>query len=552
MKKITELPVWQELKNHQAEIASQKMQNWFAEDPNRFSRFSLHVEGLLLDYSKNWLLPHTLFLLNKLAQDVNLAHKIQGLFDGHHINTSENRPALHTALRNRSASPVMVNNQNIMNDIQLTLQKMREFTRKIRNQELRGATDKPITDIINIGIGGSHLGPMLTTHALAHFAKKELTCHFISNIDPAHIQEVLERIDPETSLFIISSKSFTTLETTTNANTFKKWFINKLGIENLSKHFVAITAAHEKAIQFGIQEEFIFPLWEWVGGRYSIWSAIALPLALLIGMDHFEDFLKGAHAIDQHFRQSEFVTNMPVILALMEIWYVNFFHANNRAIVPYTHALTHLRPYLQQADMESNGKNTSHNGDLLDYATGSIIWGEQGCNGQHAFHQLLHQGQHLIPVDFILVGKNNHDLDHHHDILVASGLSQAQALMQGKTFHQALAELLQEGYTPEQANYLAQHKTLPGNRPSNTLFIEEINPYNLGSLLALYEHKIFVQSAIWDINCFDQWGVELGKQLLPQILAELYSPAKDLSHDSSTQGLIAHYKKLRKAEDEAL
>jgi glucose-6-phosphate isomerase len=545
MKMITETPEWQALNAHQKHIAAERMQDWFANDALRFSTFSIQFGDILLDYSKNWVKPDTIRLLCQLAQAANLSTKIGALFHGQPVNSTERRPALHTALRSQDNTPVYAGDQNVIEPIQAALAKMREFVEKVRQKKWLGSTGLPISDIVNIGIGGSHLGPLLTTHALADYATDALRCHFISNIDTAHIHEVLARLNPETTLFIISSKSFTTLETLTNAKTIQQWLEHKLGKSNLEKHWVAVTANLQQAMQFGIPESQIFPIWDWVGGRYSIWSAIGLPLALSIGMDHFLAFLAGANAMDQHFRHAEWAHNMPVMLGLLSIWYINFFAANNQAIIPYSHYLKHLHTYLQQTDMESNGKRTSHAGAPIDYATGPILWGEQGCNGQHAFHQLLHQGQHLIPVDFILIGKTKNALAHHHDILVASGLSQAQALMQGKTHQEAFAELRKEGYSDEEALNLAQHKVIPGNRPSNVLFINQMTPYNLGALLALYEHKIFVQSAIWDINPFDQWGVELGKQLLPHILTQLNNQPGQNKQDSSTQGLIRHYNKLR-------
>ena len=548
MNTTTTLPDWQALKNHQEQIAPQRMQDWFTTDPTRYERFSLQVGDILLDYSKNRITTETMDLLCKLAQTMNLRDKITALFDGSTVNITENRPALHTSLRTPGDHPVFINQKNITAQINETLARMEHFTNTVRNGTWRGATNKPITDIVNVGIGGSHLGPLLATHALSAFGDNSLRCHFISNIDAAHIRETLAKIDPETTLFIISSKSFTTLETITNAVTLKAWVQQKLGISLIDKHFVAVTAATDKAIQFGIPEQQIFPVWDWIGGRYSVWSAIGLPLALLIGMENFTEFLKGAHAMDQHFQTADFAHNMPVIMALLGIWYINFFAANNHAIVPYSHQLTHLRTYLQQADMESNGKSVSHNGEMIDYATGPIIWGEQGCNAQHAFHQLLHQGQHFIPVDFILMGNDtDNTFDQHHDILIASGLSQAQALLQGKAFEQALSEAHEAGFTEAHAQLLARHKTISGNRPSNIIFLNKISPYNLGALLALYEHKIYVQGAIWQINSFDQWGVELGKQLLPQILADLRNNQPEMPHDSSTQGLIQHYKNLRNA-----
>jgi glucose-6-phosphate isomerase len=544
MNTTTKLPDWQALTTHQQQIAPQRMQDWFDSDPQRYQHFSLQVGDILLDYSKNLITAGTMRLLINLANTLKLKDSINALFSGHPVNITENRPALHTALRNQTNTPLHINDANITELVTHTLSKMQDFTSKVRDGTWRGATNKAITDIVNIGIGGSHLGPLLTTHALTEFATKQLQCHFISNIDAAHIKEVLAKINPETTLFIVSSKSFTTLETITNAVTLKTWCQTQLGITNIEQHFIAVTANTDKALAFGIATANIFPVWDWIGGRYSVWSAIGLPLALAIGMENFLAFLQGAAAMDEHFRQADFANNMPVIMALLGIWYINFFAANNHAIIPYSHHLTYLRTYLQQADMESNGKSVSHSGENIDYATGPIIWGEQGCNAQHAFHQLLHQGQHFIPVDFILNGNKSDHFDNHHDILIASGLSQAQALMQGKSYQQALAEAQAAGFAETEAKRLAQHKTIIGNRPSNVIFLKEITPYNLGALLALYEHKIYVQGAIWQINSFDQWGVELGKQLLPQILIDLKNNKSHLPHDSSTQGLIEHYKNL--------
>lgn len=561
MENITQLPVWQSLIKHQKTIATQHMRNWFARDPLRFEKFSLTFNGLLLDYSKNRITEETLPLLITLATSTDLKEKIKQLFQGEMINRSEKRAALHTALRSPKSKTIIQNGKNITADIHAVLEKMRAFIQKVHDKTWLGATGKPIQTIVNIGIGGSHLGPQMATHALKDFAVSDLTCHFISNIDNAHLQETLKQINPETTLFIISSKSFSTLETITHATTLKTWLQQKLNSELasqkvclqqkcdevVSQHFIAVTTAEDAAFAFGIPKENIFSLWDWVGGRYSIWSAIGLPLALIIGMDAFSNFLAGAHAMDEHFQHADFSQNMPVIMALLGIWYINFFGSSHQAIIPYSHHLQYLRTHLQQLDMESNGKCTSQHGNSIDFLTGPVLLGEQGCNGQHAFHQLLHQGQHLIPVDFILVGKNNNnDFPFHHDILISSGLSQAQALMYGKTFEEAVSELQLAGYSKEESAWLAQHKMIPGNRPSNVLFLKEMNPYHLGMLLALYEHKTFVQGAIWGINSFDQWGVELGKHLLPNILKHLQNETSGPhAFDSSTEGLIKHYKNLQ-------
>lgn len=525
---FTQLPAYQTLQEHAVQIATEHMADWFAKDTYRFENFSLKFEELLLDYSKNRISQKTLDLLFTLAGECNLTQKIDDLFSGDLVNFTEKRAALHTSLRNHKNSP----------HVQDTLEKMRSFVNAVHKHQHLGATGKPFTDIVNIGIGGSHLGPMMTTQALSRFAQPGLRCHFISNIDDLHIQDVLNQINPETTLFIVSSKTFTTIETMTNAKFIYTWLQQKLGT-SIQNHFVAVTAHPENALKFGIPEKQIFTFWDWVGGRYSIWSAIGLPLALMIGMENFLEFLAGAHAMDIHFRETPYEKNMPVILALLGIWYINFFNSSQHAIIPYSHSLDALPDYIQQLDMESNGKRIHLDGHEINYTTGPVIIGKQGCDGQHSFFQLLHQGQQLIPVDFVLVGKDKQDL------LIASALSQAQALMQGKTKVQAHSELLKKGFSENDASYLSLHQCIPGNQPSNIIFLDKISPYNLGALIALYEHKIFVQGVIWGINSFDQWGVELGKQLLPQILSELQQDDLQPQQDASTYGLIMHYKKLR-------
>lgn len=545
MNSITQLPEWQALKQHQQWIKNQSMKNWFASDPFRFEHFSTQFNDLLFDYSKNRITKETLTLLFKLAEATQLKQKIEALFQGKPLNFTENRPALHTALRNKKNEILLLNGHNIMTDIHQTIEQMRSFTYLIREKIYLGATQKPISDIVNVGIGGSHLGPLMAVHALREFASPTLKCHFISTIDRVHLKETLDKINPETTLFIISSKSFTTLETVSNLKILQQWLQQKLQIKDISAHFVAVTANTQKALELGIKQHLIFPLWDWVGGRYSVWSAIGLPIALMIGIDKFLDFLAGGHAMDQQLRCAPDAENMPLIMALLGIWYINFFGAESHAIIPYSHKLNWLRAHLQQLDMESNGKQVGVHG-ALDHATGPIIWGEHGCNGQHAFHQLLHQGQHLIPIDFLFVADQEKELPDLQDVLIASGLSQAEALMKGKTVEEAFAELRKEGYSLEQAEQIAIQKTIPGNRPSNILFLNKMTPYNLGLLLALYEHKIFIQGAIWNINSFDQWGVELGKQLLPRILSEIQRPSISTQHDSSTLNLIKHYRNLKK------
>lgn len=546
MKSLTELAPWQTLAKHHHEIANQHMRDWFAKDPERFDRFSLASGEIFLDYSRNRLNSKTIKLLCDLATAMQLSPKIEAQFTGFPINHTEKRPALHTALRDKNHTPLRVKGENIALLITQTQEKIRDFVIKIQTKTWKGVTGKPIAHIVNLGIGGSHHGPMMSTHALKNFAVTDLQFHFISSVDKAGLDEVLEKIDPYSTLFIISSKSFTTLETLTNAHTILAWMKAKLGEKAVEHHFVAITSAMEKAMAFGIPEDHIFPIWEWVGGRYSIWSAMGLPLNLMIGNDNFSDFLDGAYQMDQHFRHTHFSENMPVLLALFSIWYTNFFDAHAQAIVPYSYRLRHLVPYLQQADMESSGKSASIHHHPIQYATGPIIFGEEGCNGQHTYHQLLHQGRHLIPVDFILIGKANKAADdYHQDAMIASGLSQAQALMRGKTYDEAHDELIALKMPHREAKDLAYHQMIPGNRPSNILFLERLTPKNLGALLALYEHKIFVQGIIWNINSFDQWGVELGKQLLPKIMEHLHQPSSEVPLDCATAGLIDLYKKAQ-------
>jgi len=540
MKKLTQLAAWQALQQHYQTITDHSMQEWFAHDTERFANFSLKFNDILFDFSKNRINQETISLFEKLADEVKLAEYIDALFSGHLINSTEDRPALHTALRDRHRTHLLLNDHNVMPDIQAELSKMELFTDHIRNDIWRGATGKPIRDIVNIGIGGSHLGPLMVTHALMDYADPRFHCYFISNIDGSQIHDVLKKIDPQQTLFIISSKSFTTIETLSNAKIIQDWLKEKLGSVDISSHFAAVTAAPEKAKKWGIQASQIFSIWDWVGGRYSVWSAMGLPVALMIGMKNFYEFLDGAHEMDIHFQQTSFQKNIPVLQALLGIWYINFFGCATQAIVPYAYELNYFRDYIQQADMESNGKAVTRSHAFVEYATGPVIFGQQGCDSQHSFFQLLHQGPHFIPVDFILAAEGNH-FQQQQDMLVASALSQAQALMVGQSCMDALTELKQAGYSAEKALHLARHKVIPGNRPSNILFMKKITPHTLGLLIALYEHKIFVQGIIWNINSFDQWGVELGKQLLPNILSQLQNRHTHPVQDSSTTGLINYY-----------
>lgn len=497
--------MWRIISDHQRAIANEHMRDWFASDRDRFSRFSLQAGDIFLDYSRNRINDQTLALLCELANRHDLSRQIEALFNGEAVNTTEQRPALHTALRHPTLSPV--------SELVATERaRLYDFVDRIRHGKFR--------HIVNVGIGGSYMGPLMTTHALKEFATSNLQFHFISCVDKTHFDEVLSQIDPDTTLFIISSKSFTTFETLLNARLLISWMKEKVGKQAL-EHFVAVTAAVDKALAFGIPSEQIFPVWEWVGGRYSIWSAIGLPLMLMLGTDGFNEFLAGAYEMDQHFRHAEIGKNMPVLLALLGIWYTNFFSSSAQVIAPYSQRLRYLIPYLQQAEMESNGKMVSHQHEFVSYQTSPVIFGEAGCNAQHTYHQLLHQGTQLIPVDFILV--KNATTTQQDDILFASGVSQAQALMQGQSHHEP-------------------HRVLPGNRPSNILLLNHLTPRSLGALLALYEHKIFVQGVIWNVNSFDQWGVELGKQLLPRILDELDNKQSD---DPALAGLIKQYRNFK-------
>jgi len=546
MTNITNLNEWKALQNHFEEIQDKHLNDLFAASPNRFNEFSLNVGDIFLDYSKNRITLKTLKLLINLAKQQNLENKIKKLFSGDPINTTENRPALHTALRNLQAKKLVINNKNILTDIKSTLDKMQKLSDKIRNKQWLGSTGKPITDIVNVGIGGSHLGPMTTCHALSDYADKKLRCHFVSNIDANHLYNIINKINPETTLVIISSKSFSTLETITNAKSILSFFKIKLNKFDINKHFTAVTSNQKAAKLFGINEDNIFKIENFVGGRYSIWSPIGLPLAILIGMENFKQFLSGAFLMDTHFQTAPFDKNMPVLMALLSVWYINFFKSSNHAIVNYSHNLQGLPSYLQQLEMESNGKLISLNGDSLDIMTSPVIFGEQGSNAQHSFHQLFHQGPHIIPIDFILEAPNDKKHQQHRKILVGSAISQAQALMRGKSYDEALHELLNTGFEDKDAKVLAHHKQIPGNRPSNMLIIKRLTPKALGSLLALYEHKTFVQGIIWGVNSFDQFGVELGKSLLQNILTKLDDDTSvtEADFDASTLGLVNHIKVL--------
>jgi glucose-6-phosphate isomerase len=540
---VTGLPAWQALREHRQQMAAFSMRDAFASNPQRFEQFSLNQCGLLLDYSKNLASEQTLQLLIELAEQSQLPASIQSLFQGEQVNASEGRAALHTALRSPIGRTLKLDGVDLIPQVHRVLNQMTELVGRIHSGLWRGYTDKPITDVVNIGIGGSFLGPELVSEALRPFTQRGVWCHYLANIDGSEFRELTARLNPQTTLFIVSSKSFSTLETLKNALAARDWYLALGGPrEELHKHFIAVTSNAPAAIEFGIKAENIFPMWDWVGGRYSLWSAIGLPIALAIGITNFKELLAGAYAMDQHFTQAPLAQNMPVILALLGIWYGNFWGAKSQAILPYDHYLRNFTKHLQQLDMESNGKSVRQDGSSVDFSTGPVIWGGVGCNGQHAYHQLLHQGTELIPADFIVPANSFSPLADHHQWLFANCLSQSQALMHGKTRSEAETELRQQGLSEAEVQRLSPHKVIPGNRPSNMLVLNRVDPLTLGALIALYEHKVFVQSAIWGINAFDQWGVELGKELGKGVYQRLTGELKEPASDASTQGLIDHFR----------
>lgn len=539
---LTQSTTWQALSAHSQSIPH--MRELFAADPARFSKMSLSSCGLFLDYSKNRATPDTLNLLFTLAQEAKLADKIKAMFAGDIINTTEKRAVLHTALRSTAEQCIIAEGQNIVPEVQQTLDKMQQFVTSITSGQWKGYTGKTITDIVSIGIGGSFLGPKIVSQALRPYWVTGLNCHFVANVDGTSISEKLKLLDPETTLFIMSSKSFGTQETLTNTLTAKAWFLAKGGSQSdVAKHFVAVTSNVPKATDFGIDANNIFPMWDWVGGRYSLWSAIGLPIALLVGMDNFRALLKGAHQMDTHFANAPMAENMPVIMGLLSLWYGNFFNAQSHVVLTYDHYLRGLPAYFQQLDMESNGKSVTLNGTQVDYSTGPVIWGGEGTNGQHAYHQLLHQGTALIPADFIMPLQSHHPIGEHHDQLASNCFGQTQALMQGRTLDEALTELTKSALSNEEKLLIAKHKVMPGNKPSNTLLMDKLTPETLGALIALYEHRTFVQGAIWDVNSFDQWGVELGKTLGNDVLARIGANQEATSLDASSNGLINLYRR---------
>ena len=546
MPELAQSPAWKALAAHGQAFKQVHMRDLFVQDPARFDKFSLGAVGLFLDYSKNRITAETLSLLTALARQAGVEAKRNAMFAAEKINSTENRAVLHVALRNRSDRPIVVDGEDVMPQINAVLVRLRRWTNAVRSGEWRGHTGKRITDVVNIGIGGSDLGPYMVCEALTPYGHPEITMHFVSNVDGTHIAETLKRVNPETALFVVASKTFTTQETLTNAGTARAWFLESGAAEAaIAQHFVAVSTNEQAVRAFGIDPANMFEFWDWVGGRYSLWSAIGLPIALYIGMDRFEQLLSGAHAMDQHFLDAPLEANMPVILALLGIWYVNFFGADSHAIAPYDQYLHRFPAYLQQLDMESNGKSTTLDGERVDYATGPVIWGEPGTNGQHAFFQLLHQGSRLIPADFIASVETHNPIGRHHEILLANCFAQTEALMRGKTASEVRSELEAQGLSGVALDRLTPHKVFEGNRPTNTLLLQKLDPESLGALIALYEHKVFVQGAIWEINSFDQWGVELGKQLARAIEPELGSITAVTGHDCSTNGLINRYKQAR-------
>jgi glucose-6-phosphate isomerase len=537
---------WQKLSTLAVENKEFRIKNLF-EDNSRFKEFSIQLEDILVDYSKNRLDKETKESLIQLAEEIDLKSAIEAMFIGEKINGTEGRAVLHTALRNRSNTPVYVDGQDVMPDVNAVLSQMKEFADQINQGTWLGYTGKPITSLVNIGIGGSDLGPVMVTEALKPYQNPDLEIFFVSNVDGTHIAETLKKVDPETTLFFIASKTFTTQETMTNAHTARKWFLGQAKEETaIAKHFVALSTNSKSVGEFGIDTKNMFAFWDWVGGRYSLWSAIGLPIACAIGFANFEQLLAGAHSMDKHFRTADFNQNIPVMLALIGIWNTNFLGASSEAILPYDQYLHRFAAYFQQGNMESNGKYISRNGHKVEYATGPIIWGEPGTNGQHAFYQLIHQGTHLVACDFIAPAISHNPIGDHHIKLLSNFFAQTEALMNGKTLEEVMSEMKKAGKSEEEIKNIAPHRVFEGNRPTNSILVKQITPYTLGQLIAMYEHKIFVQGVIWNIYSFDQWGVELGKVLANAILPELQDDQPISRHDASTNGLINAYKAFRK------
>ncbi|MGL2397446.1 glucose-6-phosphate isomerase [Helicobacter pylori] len=540
---LTQLKTYPKLLKHYEEIKEMHMCDWFSKDKERANRYFVQLESLSLDYSKNRLNDTTLKLLFELANDCSLKEKIEAMFKGEKINTTEKRAVLHTALRSLNDTEILLDNMEVLKSVRSVLKRMRAFSDSVRSGKRLGYTNQVITDIVNIGIGGSDLGALMVCTALKRYGHPRLKMHFVSNVDGTQILDVLEKINPASTLFIVASKTFSTQETLTNALTARKWFVERSGDEkHIAKHFVAVSTNKEAVQQFGIDEHNMFEFWDFVGGRYSLWSAIGLSIMIYLGKKNFNALLKGAYLMDEHFRNAPFESNLPVLMGLIGVWYINFFQSKSHLIAPYDQYLRHFPKFIQQLDMESNGKRISKKGEIIPYDTCPVVWGDMGINAQHAFFQLLHQGTHLIPIDFIASLDKKPNAKGHHEILFSNVLAQAQAFMKGKSYEEALGELLSKGLDKDEAKDLAHHRVFFGNRPSNILLLEKISPSNIGALVALYEHKVFVQGVIWDINSFDQWGVELGKELAVPILQELEGHKSNAYFDSSTKHLIELYK----------
>jgi glucose-6-phosphate isomerase len=537
MSRLTQSPAWNALAAHRAALSGVHMRALFEADPRRNERYWLHAAGITLDYSKNVLTDATMPLLHALARQQDVPGWVEQMFAGSRINNTEGRAAFHVALR--ATEPMLLDGQDVLPAVRRVRAAMRAFVDAVRDGSIAGYTGKPLRAVVNIGIGGSDLGPLMATEALAPYRHSRLTPYFVSNVDGTHLAEVLKRVQADTTLFIVASKTFTTQETLANAQSARAWLVRSLGSDAaVGRHFAALSTNLAATERFGIDPSRVFEFWDWVGGRYSLWSAIGLALAISIGMDAFEQLLAGARAMDEHFRAAPLENNLPVTLALLGIWYTNFFGARAHSVLPYDQYLARFPAYLQQLEMESNGKSVNRDGEPLDYATCPVVWGEPGTNGQHAFYQLLHQGTQVVPADFIAPVETHNPLGDHHRLLLANFIAQTEALMRGKTAAEVRAELMQQGLQGEALERLVMHKVFPGNRPTNSIVFKRLTPYTLGALVALYEHKVFVQGAIWGINSFDQWGVELGKQLAQRILDETANPQREVSHDASTSALI--------------
>jgi len=540
-----DLDAWKALAAHHDDMKATHLRELFNADDKRFEKFQLSAVGLFLDFSKNHVTDQTHGLLVDLAEASGVRQQLERMFEGEIVNPTEGRPALHSALRNRSDQPVHVGGKDVMPDVRDVLDRLGSFSDAVRDGSWTGHTGKPITDVVNIGIGGSDLGPLMVVEALAPFAHKRIALHFVSNVDGSHMVSTLKKVNPETTLFVVASKTFTTQETLTNAHSARSWFLDSDATDaDIAKHFVALSTNEEAVTDFGIDADNMFGFWDWVGGRYSIWSAIGLPLILSIGIERFEQFLQGAHEMDEHARTAPLAENLPVTLAMLTVWYNNFWGAHSHLIAPYDQYLHRFPAYLQQLTMESNGKSVHVDGSPVEIATGPVVWGEPGTNGQHAYFQLVHQGTHLIPTDFIMALESLNPLGIHQELLMANCFAQSEALMMGKTKDELKAEMQAANASDADIDRLSGHRSFEGNRPSNTILVQQMSPHALGALIALYEHKVFVEAAVWDINPFDQWGVELGKQLAKSIHHEMEQAAAVTSHDSSTNGLINRALKL--------